>query len=218
MTGLELTFVVIVSSIVLTLWIAIIFYIPWCIRSGLRYRLWRLRDKIYDDVRTGRIAEINLVVSYIDDVERFIRYSQHYTLVNALITPNPSAEECRQKMRFVTTGKKALSETHLELFESYEHEATDIFFSSLFFGTVLGWLLFTVLSLLHLAIGVFKVGLANPLVYVKQQTTAAVQKFVNQLSHIDEIIEEIRDNDCDSQGQPINNPFSILFRRLVHTR
>lgn len=157
--------------------------------------MWRLRDRVYDDVRAGRIAKIDLVVSFIDDIERSIRYARYYTLINALISPVPPKEFWEQRRRFIEGGKKALSPDHLKLFEDYENESRDIYCFQLLFGSPLGWITFIVFLLSYLVVGLIKVGLADPLSYARHQTKIAVQKLTDQLDRI----QEMRDHDADEQ-------------------
>ncbi len=195
MTGPELTFVVVATLVVVVLWAALLFFVPSCLRSEFRYRLWQLRDNVYDDVLAGRLADSELTKLFIIEIEQVIRYSRFYTLVDAWVTPRSPKEIIDARRRFVTEQKQLLSADHLRRFEKYERQAGRVVLRHLLFGSPMGWVLFAAASLIFLVEGIIKVGFTDPISYAKEKVKDAVDQLSVHLVRL----QELQDGGGDSQ-------------------
>jgi len=63
----------------------IFWIIPGCWTSQFRYRVWRLRDEIADDIRRHRFEDETQARILLGDVEAAIRCAHQLSMVNMLI-------------------------------------------------------------------------------------------------------------------------------------
>jgi hypothetical protein len=75
-----MTFLVI--AVVLFGWFCLFRIIPNCLVSLFRYRLWRKRDALYDEVRTGKFHGTKQAYELVRDMEAFIEGAAELSPVN----------------------------------------------------------------------------------------------------------------------------------------
>jgi hypothetical protein len=138
MTLLEAAFVLLLMLLALSAVVGIVVVIPWCQRSQFRYRLWRLRDRITDDLINGVLPDSEVVHHLRDDVGAFIRYARQFTFVNFVLTYAVGRNSSLAS--FPRPGYEDLNSAQLERLRGYEHEFSVIRVSYLFKGSPSGWL------------------------------------------------------------------------------
>jgi hypothetical protein len=120
-------------------WSGIVYVVPWCKLSQLRYSLWRLRDDIVDDLVDGRLSEHQCVHETVQDIERSLRYSQDFTLLNVFI-----ARWCSQNdrlPRLVGTHLSELAPEERDRLKSYRKQLFEVEAHYLLYGSLIGRLL-----------------------------------------------------------------------------
>ena len=107
-------------------WIGAFIIYPASQESRFRYRLWRVRDAIVDDVRTGALPRAPLVKELIANVEHAILHSKRFNLLRwrsaAPLVQMPSSIARREKiiawMASLPPEQRAAFESHLTGFVS----------------------------------------------------------------------------------------------------
>lgn len=94
----EWTFLAVVVLVLLYMWMGLLFFIPWCFVSLFRYRLWRLRDSIFDAVIDHEVCDDPVYWELIRRIENYIRHAKEVTFLGAvargaLLLPDMQAEE-----------------------------------------------------------------------------------------------------------------------------
>lgn len=119
-------------------WVGVVLLVPRNLRSIFRYRLWRLRDEVVDDVLAGRMPHSPLIRSFIGGVEGIIEHASHVTLLRALCIP-VSPALVRKHRGFVFTHFRELSKDERAKYKSYEKSMRSIVMRRLLLGSVSGW-------------------------------------------------------------------------------
>lgn len=133
-----------IVALVLTLAAAVVTLPRWCIRSLHRHRLWRLRDRIADDMIEGVLPKDHpAVVDLLGRTEMALfRYSD-FTLLNVTIMAMLHIRSSRSVQREILAigaecSTAGLSEHQTELVRGYRAERLNLLAGSVLTGSWLG--------------------------------------------------------------------------------
>ena len=82
--------VVAITASVLISWLFLLYFVPRNMLSLFRYRLWRLRDAIRDDIHSGDLPDSKVTHLLVQVVESAIAVAPILTMLRYLIMPKPS--------------------------------------------------------------------------------------------------------------------------------
>jgi hypothetical protein len=129
------------AGIALFAWVSVFKIVPACSASFLRYRLWRLRDKLVDEIRHGRFRDqrqpkrlVSLVETAIEDAADLTALNLFLLRVSVGRVPPPRLLDLEE----VHPADQALIEAHVE-------ELARAAISHTLRGTPSGWLVATLL-------------------------------------------------------------------------
>lgn len=127
--------------------VSVMVIIPSCNTSMFRYRLWRVRDGVYDQMRTEQFEDPELADTFITFIEGLIRFSGEFTAFRLAYTRMsgrrhavvPTEAQAREEMPFFfpdccSAHDRSLLKPYLD---DFQHAAA----LHLAFGTPGGWVL-----------------------------------------------------------------------------
>jgi hypothetical protein len=119
-------------------WLGLVFFVPSNLRSLFRYRLWRLRDQMVDQVILGKLPPIPFVENYIRMIEVVIMRTSQITLLHWAWAPTSSSavERFESDLR---EAERILSDDQKRLLEQSRGQFQGIIVHRLLFGSVSGW-------------------------------------------------------------------------------
>lgn len=133
-----MAWVISLSVATVAAWAIVVFFIPSCLCSMFRYRLWRLRDSVKDDVIYGRLPSHEFVNELLGVIESFILIANRVTLIQVFSLPGDRTDSARhQKALEEWAGK--LNEQQNHLFLAHRTELKTIIVSRLLLGSITGW-------------------------------------------------------------------------------
>lgn len=109
-----------------------------CRRSSFRYRLWRLRDAIVDDLLAAHVPDNDYVLDILDRVEKTIACAREITLAAMVITPPPPQEYLNQRSAARSKALAKLDESTRTRIKGYEKEHVAAMAGYLFRGSWFG--------------------------------------------------------------------------------
>jgi hypothetical protein len=123
------------------MWAGLIFVIPWCTRSLARYRLWELRDELYDDIRKGILPNEGAPSTLLRNIENAIRRTVDLTMfeLGPLALGSILSGHWREWVKEAGRGRTKLTDDELRLLKKYEHRFAVIILRQITFGTPSGW-------------------------------------------------------------------------------
>src|SRR5687767_9748432 len=68
----------------LYVWAGVFFFIPWCMTSIFRYRLWAIRDDLFDELIKRRPRDPALHIDLLERMESYIRHAPEVTFAKLL--------------------------------------------------------------------------------------------------------------------------------------
>lgn len=117
-------------------WFSVVLLIPGYTESILRYRLWRVRDQVYDDIASGKLPDCRASRNLIDEVETLIRASHHMTLPRILLL----WVACPRQTNNVTQPSHDLyTNEQIEYAKQIHDGAYELCARHAIFGTYSGW-------------------------------------------------------------------------------
>lgn len=132
------------SGATVAVWALLIFFIPNCMCSMFRYRLWRLRDTVKDDVLRGQLPDSGLTQEFLGGIEAFILVADKVTLIQMLLLPS-DAEESQRRRKLFEEAVRLLKDEHQVRFLAYREEFKRVLLKRLLFGSLTGWGFLTLL-------------------------------------------------------------------------
>lgn len=161
-------------------WILVVVALPRYFRSAFRYRLWRLRDDLVDDVLSGNLPDVSSVREMRKRVEVGIRYADDLTLATVLVSAwatHASGFTVRQERKIreqEARRREELTAKELVLVDQYESRLTKASVVHVLTGSPSGW------------IGVLLAALLSPLVAVVYFGIKVCRRIAStQTPHID---------------------------------
>lgn len=133
-------------------WVFLCAY-PAYIMSTTRYRLWRLRDKIVDDMRDGRVRDLPVVRQLRDASENLIRLAPHLTLMLWFHLEHMNSRSGYRGQTKATLDMGGLTEAERSLCRHYQDELIRCLFTLLARTSLLGQLTALALTVLFLLVG-----------------------------------------------------------------
>lgn len=128
----------ILLSVGLTL--GVLWFIPSCMRSVFRYRLWRIRDALFDEVTAGTIPDETVIDELITRIEHLIRLSRHVTLYKFITTGIITAWDLREHERYEDAKARTLPPECRQQIARYERQVGRAMATHLYFGSPSGWI------------------------------------------------------------------------------
>jgi len=87
--------------LVLGAWVYLAFAAPRILQSMTRYRLWKLRDQVTDQILLGDLGESELARDAVESIESGIKFTPHMTLLNVAFLPNPPTKWLEDRANFM---------------------------------------------------------------------------------------------------------------------
>lgn len=135
--------VLLTAAVLLAVATALLRLPQWFVRGIYRHRLWRLRDRVADDVLAGRLPPHPAVLALLNDTPMHVRMSSRASVIDLLIVRrlwgklSPSAAE--QVRRSVTAPSlHGLSQAEAGLFEEYRRQQAQLLTEVVLIGSWLG--------------------------------------------------------------------------------
>ncbi len=122
-------------------WIGLFILTPLNLRSLFRYRLWRLRDDIVDDVLAGRLPREPAVTSLITATESLIQNARCVTWTTWLLSPNVPEEYRLAYRAHIETSFNRLSPDQQARLSEYRKNLEACIVRQMTVGSFSGWLL-----------------------------------------------------------------------------
>lgn len=113
--------------------------IPRDLRSLYRYKMWKLRDDVFDDIASGRLSDNQVSNELLVGIEMAVQAAPWMTLLNWLSFPKVPDDESHRRIEFLVLAKNAMSSDERELFEKRQKEFHKIFVRHLVCGSLSGW-------------------------------------------------------------------------------
>lgn len=141
MTAIALSLVCLGSFALL--WTGALFIVPAHVNSLFRYRLWNLRDDLFDLITDDKISQSPIVLDLLDAIETFIHFSEQFNLTTFLAGRLSG-------LYFIRTKSSHLNTESLDMIGPSEQEVIvpvlDNLYSAvvtkLLMGSPFGWPLF----------------------------------------------------------------------------
>ena len=132
------------SGASIAVWIIFVVFIPNCLCSLFRYRLWRLRDAVKDDILYGRLPDRPFIREFVSMLESYILVANKLTLVQLLLLPS-NKQEAERRIKELMQSIHELSEEPRKRILAYQEDLKLILVTRLFIGSVTGWIFLTFL-------------------------------------------------------------------------
>jgi hypothetical protein len=142
----EAAFILVWSLLAIAAWAGIILVIPWCQRSRFRYRLWRLRDKVTDDLIRDALPRSDAVIELREQIDDSIRYSRDFTFLNFLLAYTVAEKYSRLAVQ--RASRDDLRPEEAERLKQYESQLEEAQTVHLLTGSVSGWVGTVLLAIL----------------------------------------------------------------------
>ncbi len=126
------------SAASVAIWAIFIIFIPNCLCSLFRYRLWGLRDTVKDEILQGQLPDQQLVQGFLSAIETSILFAERLTLVQVLLLPSNMRSVQRQRQKF-NHAIQQLDEKTRKRFLAHHNDLLAIFVTRLFIGSITGW-------------------------------------------------------------------------------
>lgn len=137
------TLTILLVGIASLLWFGLAVWVPHCLRSLYRYRLWSIRDAIVDAVLEGRIPNSDAVRHFTRTVEMAVKRSSHLTLLRFLLFPKPPMEFIDYRKAMYKKCLAEMTDEQRRFFETKRSEFAEAVLSHMLLGCVSGWLVLT---------------------------------------------------------------------------
>lgn len=142
MNGSEWTLLAITLAFGIFLPWGFLFFLPSCMKSFYRYRLWRLRDQLYDEILRGDLPDDDVALEILRHYEALILHADEVKLpqlVTAVVAARQSGllEDADDAWEL---GMSLLHEKHRKRLEWYQHQLVRATVVQLFRGSPSGWL------------------------------------------------------------------------------
>ena len=185
----------------LAVWTIFIVFIPTCLCSMFRYRLWRLRDAVKDDMLYGRLPDRAFIGEFLSMVEAFILVADKFTLIQVILLPSNEEETARRRNALIQSLKE-LGEEHLQLFKAYRKEFVEIIVMRLVVGSLTGWVFLTLLLpalLLMLACRL-----------VQRASISATDLVISVINHIEKMLNKLLNRQSHSYWPDVTGKIMIM--------
>lgn len=166
----------------IVVWSLVIFFIPWCQVSQLRYRLWQIRDEVAADIRARRLADSEAMRDLVVRIESFIRNAHRLTYAKCLpflCIPKEAVQQLRSQ-RMALVGQ--LSPAERTIYDEYFGRFNSALTRHLLFGAPSGWVVLVLASFGELVGAVFKE--SNPINYARQKVKAATVQAYERMERL----------------------------------
>ncbi len=130
--------VVALSVACLGVWAIFMVFIPSCLCSLFRYRLWRLRDTVKDEILQAQLPDQEVVHEFLSVIESAILLAEKITLIQVLFLP-VNERALHQQRRDSNRLIQQLDEGSRSRFLAHRKEFMGILILRLFIGSVGGW-------------------------------------------------------------------------------
>lgn len=178
MTGAEWAYLALGLLWALAVTIGLFVIVPSCQASLFRYRMWQLRDSIYDDVRKGQLPDNQRVRSVLGSIEGAITSSKSITISRlglVWLLGRKSFVKFGALAREPELWRKSMSSDENKRLERYEVRLGRATLWKIFAGTPGGWIAaLTLLPLVVLLIR-FRTPRKPPMRYIEARITRLVE-------------------------------------------
>jgi hypothetical protein len=129
--------------------------IPLNIRSCLRYRIWRLRDRVVDDILKGEMPASKLLLQFVEGLETVCSEAIRFSLFKWLTFPTQPQEEQQRTIQMIEGGMAELTASQKQRFMEYQEEFNRLFFRLLLNASISGWVCKAIVVIIYCALKVF---------------------------------------------------------------
>jgi hypothetical protein len=157
--------------------------VPQCLRSLFRYKLWAIRDEIFDAVMSGDLPNERIIRTFQRGVECMIRGSESITFTDFLFGTKAPQEWIKKTIKRTQDEIEALPDLARERFKEIEDSLDKAVTVHLLFGSPSGWIFTAIATIVILALAV-PVGLYELI----KKGSNALQSFGNQLNWLSDLI------------------------------
>jgi hypothetical protein len=139
----EIVITLLTAAVVYAAWVAVFMIVPVQMMSIFRHDLWRIRDRIVDDLLNESLPHGNYAVtSLLRSIESSIRHARHISLVSWLLIPPPTEGWVEKHKSALAEGYQALSEEQLAKLGTYAQQFRTAMAVHMFRGSPVGWGIF----------------------------------------------------------------------------
>jgi hypothetical protein len=144
--NMDTVLIVILGVSVVAVWAWARIQVSAAIASLFRYKLWSLRDRIYDAIHDERLARLEAADRLLDACENMIRVANDVKMGSWLVRPKLPETVTTEIVSTRKQYEKYASKEQAELLKAFDTELQRAVFTHLVFGSPTGWLIFFVFT------------------------------------------------------------------------
>lgn len=112
---------------------------PRALRSMYRYKLWQMRDDLWDAIQAGRFADTQAPLRLLEGIERAIASSEKMTLLTLFLVPTLPPSDRPTWDEEVARARSMLDDESFEMFQTVRFALRNLTCRHLFLGSFIGW-------------------------------------------------------------------------------
>lgn len=139
MTPEAIAFVAAVVLVAVPVWVLFLHVLPSHLCSLFRYKLWRTRDAVVDDVFRGRLPRNDQVGLLLNGIERTIQVSRHFTVFRSRFLPRADSRVLGQIQSTRQAFLDGIDDECRKRYLAHENAFTTAVGLHAFVGSPSGW-------------------------------------------------------------------------------